>query len=113
MTAPATVHCLTTDAAYALARRVIKSGAYDEEATRAALEVLEFSEHPTDRATVRWCKMWLPKINADMAQVDADTLAADAKIKLNFTMCCLAVVGGIFGGTVMEAIITAVNGGAM
>lgn len=113
MTAPATFHCLTTDAAYALARRVIKSNAYDEETTRAALEVLSFSTSPVDRATVRWCQMWLPKISADMAQIDQDDLVAETVKKLHFTLYSLAVVGGIFGGVFMEAVITAWNGGAM
>lgn len=112
MTAPATVHCLTNEAAFALARRVIKSGAYDDEATRAAIDVLEFSANPVDRATVRWCRMWVPQI-ADMAQIDQEALEAEAKRKLHFTMYCLAVVGGIFGGTAMEMIFTAMNGGAM
>lgn|GEM_PF-6935227 len=112
MTAPAAIHCLTPDAAFALARRVLESGAYDAEAIAAALDVLDASTNPTDRATVRWCRAYVQPV-ADMAQVDQDDLVAATVKKLHFTLYSLAVIGGIFGGVFMEAVITAWNGGAM
>lgn len=102
---------LNSDAAFALARRVICSAAYDEETVEAALDVLACSPDDNDRATVRWLREYAPQI-ADMCQVEPDDLHAHA-LKMKWIVCSIAVALGILGGSLMEGLITAVNAGAM
>lgn len=108
----ASVLFLNPESAFALARRVIMAGTYDEEAVEAALEVLRHSPHANDIATVRWLREYAPQL-ADMAQIDADALARDAMGKMRFLLCSIAVVGGIVGGVLMEAAITGAVAGVM
>lgn len=110
----ASIHILNADAAYALARRVLLSRVYDEEAVEAALDVLRHSPDADDRALVRALRGTHRRIGADMAQLDEERLdqEREAKRQLMWTLYAVAVVGGIFGGTAMEWAMTAANAGA-
>ena len=104
----ARVILLTSDAAFALARRVVMSGVYDEEAVEAALAC---STDDNDRATVRWLREYAPHVSAGMAQIE-DT-ETDVRRKMVWLLASIAVVGGIFGGVAMEAAMTAAVAGVM
>ena len=107
----ARVILLNSDAAFALARRVVMSGVYDEEAVEAALDVLACSTDDNDRATVRWLREYAPHVSAGMAQIE-DT-ETDVRRKMVWLLASIAVVGGIFGGVAMEAAMTAAVAGVM
>lgn len=107
----ARVILMNNEAAFALARRVLLSGAYDADAVDAAVEVLSYSPHDNDRATVRYMRELAPQM-ADMGQIDMDDTARDARQKVAFILCSMAVTGGVLGGVLMERLMTLANAGA-
>jgi hypothetical protein len=102
----AQIHFLNTDAGYATARHVLASGQFDIDAQAVAAEVLIHSADAKDRALV---KLHDERMAAAMAaqRAAAPAQAEDARRKLLWLVAAMAVAGGILGGVLMEAAMTA------
>jgi hypothetical protein len=108
----ASVHFLNAESGYAEARRILSCDPSDPEAQAAAIEVLMSSADAKDRAMVRLHNERAAQLDA-MRRANADAQAEDARRKLWFLVACIAIAGGVLGGVLMEAAMTAAIAGAM
>mgnify|MGYP007093989842 CR=1 FL=1 len=102
----ASIHFLNVDAGYATARHVLSCGGFDPESQAAAVAVLMTSADAKDRALVRLHDERMAAQEATR-RANAPELAEDAKRKLMWLVASVAVAGGILGGVLMEAAMTA------
>lgn len=108
----ASIHFLNAESGYAEARRVLSCDPSDPEAQAAAIEVLLSSADAKDRAMVRFHKERVAKIDA-MRCANAAAQAEAARGKLCWLVACMAIAGGVLGGVLMEALMTAAIAGGM
>jgi hypothetical protein len=102
----ASIHFLNVDSGYATARHVLCCGGFDPDAQAAAIDVLINSPDAKDRALVHLHNRRMAEIEAARrANVPAQAQAAINRLR--FIIFSVAVAGGVLGGVLMEAAMTA------
>lgn len=102
----ASIHFLNAESGFAEARRILSCHAADPELEAAAIEVLSSSSDTKDHALVRLHYERVARADL-LRRMTADAQAQAAMRKLRFIMLSAAVAGGILGGALMEAAMTA------
>lgn len=102
----ASIHFLNVDSGYAKARHVLSCAGFDPDAQAAAIEVLLTSADAKDRALVHLHNRRMAEIEA-ARRANAPAHAQAAINRLRFIILSVAVAGGVLGGALMEAAMTA------